>query len=532
MKKKFLMTMLLTTLAISGCGKSNETANSNPIDSGIVDTSDNTSDANTSESKDDGTNDYGKVTIVNQNVRVGYTRQIVPIFSNEAMSDEVLTYSVGDETVCTIDENGLITGHDSGNAKVTVTSEHFKTFTFWVMCEADSKFSGTVTARFNSYLNKDYPETGRTLFAGDSFFDTQFWSNFYTSYYKNYNCYTMGISATQALDWYYYAQKLLVPFEPENIVFHIGTNDINDAHCDANGAFKRIKNLMDYLHSELPETKIYLFGIEPSTTFASNFVTDMACNELTKAYCQENSDYMVYLDSPSAFLNEAGTGANSSMLRDGLHPNLDQYTIYDNLLKENGLNLTEIEHKEEKVTSWKPLNAADNSFVTVSDDEKSVTVNAIKSGANCTSNRVFYSADHVNAYKGNLMITGKVKYDNYTGNHFVEFYFGKNTDDWSNDNTFQYLLWGERAIVFQNNAGVETGVQSVAGSTEYEFTAALYNKVAYIKFGGKWYSRALSSDSAFSISAENLITYLTELNVTTDSGTIKSAIPEKADYTF
>ncbi len=529
MKRKIVMAGM-TLLMLTGCGGS--TITSSEKQSEVSENTDKTENTEKTESTTTSSTatDYGKLSFGMHQVRVGYTRKITPRFTNEEVGKtEVLHYESSDEAGLKIDEDGTMHGLATGNYKVTVTSEHFKETSFYAHVTSDDRFASKVTSRFNSYLWSDYPEQGRTLFAGDSFFDTEFWSNFYSSYYGNYNTYTMGISATQADDWYYYVDKLLIPFEPENIVFHLGTNDINDAGMSGESTHSLLVSIFEKIHEELPETKIYIFGIEPSISFSGNLAKELACNELTKAYC-DKSDYVTYLDTPSLFMNETNNGANSSMLRDGLHPKLEYYSLYDQLLSDAGLEMTLLPGKEDtqKSKSFIALNSANDNYVTRGEDDSSLTIDAITSGQQDVSNRLFYTTDHKNMYKGDLMVKGKVQYPAATGNHFIELYFGPSTNLWETTNSMQFLLWNENAMVFN----VQNGVKTITSDTDYEFTAILSGTKAYVKFLDSWYYRDLGEVSGFSLSCENMIAKFTSLTVTTDSSTITASVPETVDYTF
>lgn len=532
MKKNALSVSLLSLLLLVGCGGNSDTEKPTETPSTEARPTENVTETPSTEKPTETTGetiDYGTLTFGFHRVREGYTRKINPHFSNPDYADEVLHYESADPETLTIDDDGTMHGLKAGTVKVTVTSEHFPKTSFYAAVASDSKFNSQVQARYNAYSNKDYPVEGRTLFAGDSFFDTQFWSNFYSSYYGSYNTYTMGISATQAEDWYYYATKLLIPFEPENIVFHLGTNDINDAHLSGEATFSNLESIFEEIHAELPETKIYIFGIEPSTSFSGNLDKEKVCNQLTAEYCAAN-DFMTYLDSPSMFMNAAGNGADGNLLRDGLHPKLENYTIYDNLLKEAGLTMTKLENQpEEKKNHFITLNTDSDFFVTRDEEETSITVDGITSGQNAIPNRVFYSTDYTNMYKGDLMIQGKVRYEKpSSGNHFLEFYFGQNPGDWQTSTNLQFLLWNENAKVFN----VDKGVQNVKKDTDYDFTAILLDNKAYMKFNGYWYYKDLGSASGFSFSAESTSGTISSLSVTTDKASISKVVPASPEYTF
>ena len=90
---------------------------------------------------------------------------------------------------------------------------------------------------------------------GDSFFDTGFWSDFYSTYSRK-NAITMGISATTTTDWEYMAERLVYPVNPKAVVIHCGTNNIFDDHKNANTAIDDVKKLFDMVHENLPDALI------------------------------------------------------------------------------------------------------------------------------------------------------------------------------------------------------------------------------------------------------------------------------------
>lgn len=267
--------------------------------------------------------DYGTLSIPLTTLPVGYTTKPSLSFSKPEKAEK-LDYVVYKESVISIEEDGTITSLRQGQTQVQAFSEHFEC-TFTVNVIADP-FSAKVSRRLSTYDTEKYVAEGRTLFAGDSFLDTdEFFTNFST-FYGDKNVFSMGISATTADDWYFYSQKLIIPYAPENVVFHIGTNDINDDKCSANQAYKRLVNLFESIHEVLPSTHIYIMGIEPSISFAQNLDMELETNEKTKKYCEDNASWMTYLDTPSLFSNEDGT-AKGEMLRDGLHPKLENYHL-------------------------------------------------------------------------------------------------------------------------------------------------------------------------------------------------------------
>ena len=132
-------------------------------------------------------------------------------------------------------------------------------------------------------------------------------------------------------------------------------------------------------------------------------------------------------------------------------------------------------------------------------------------------------------YKGDLLIKGKVKYtDAPAGNHFLEMYFGPETGLWDTPNTFQFLLWNERAVVFNSNVGAKP----VKADTDYDFTALLSGTKAYVKFMDEWYGKDLGLQSGFAFSSESMTGHFTSLSVTIETSKVTAEVPSAVNYTF
>ena len=189
----------------------------------------------------------------------------------------------------------------------------------------------TVKNRLSDWTNRG-GDQGGVLFMGDSFFDTGFWSDFYTTYGRK-NAYTMGISATTTTDWEYMVERLVFPVQPKAVVIHCGTNNIFDDNKAASAATDDVKRLFNLIHANLPEADIYYFGIEPRVGRDNSI--PKAVNENIIEFADEN-DWLTYIDSPSWCYDTDGS-VISSFFRDGVHPTLANYAKYVKALDDLGL---------------------------------------------------------------------------------------------------------------------------------------------------------------------------------------------------
>ena len=395
--------------------------------------------------------DYGTLSIKNIIMYVDDVVTPTVTFSNPEYECEI-TYTF--DATCITYENGVFKAVSIGEEIVTAKTEYHET-QFMITVKAN-EYANKMNQK-EAYWQANGAKTGGTIFVGDSFFDTQFWSNFYTTY-EGENTYTNAISATTTTDWERMVGRLLYPMEPENVVIHCGTNNIYDDKENAQTVIENTKKLLDKIHTNLPQAKIYYFAIEPRTYGLNGAVTfDQytfniidTVNKAMKAYCSEN-DYMIYLDVTSQCYTD-GIEVNANFFRDGIHPTIENYGVYVEALKEAGLVLK----TNSNTTS---LEFAVNSVVT---DIKGINE---------------YSIPLTNNYRlsGTINITA--------ANNNAHIQFGFITDDYNN----RFLLWdddnnGTYAIKGISNGryGINPSKNYLTKGMPFDFELIATNRNAYL----------------------------------------------------
>ena len=239
------------------------------------------------------------------------------------------------------------------NKKVIVTAKSknetttFNIFTkdYVTTCRDDMNalfYLNRVKEKEEKWKSLGSPMNG-TVFMGDSFFDVEFWSDFYTTY-KGYNVLANGVSSSTTTDWDNWVARLLYKMQPKNIVIHCGTNNLYDDKESSDVAINNSIRLLDTIRHHLPKAKIYYFAIEPRTygLGLTNF-DEHTYNEIEKVnnavrlYCEKN-DNIKFLDVTSNCYN-GHLIVNASFFRDGVHPALDNYMVYVSALKDAGLKI-------------------------------------------------------------------------------------------------------------------------------------------------------------------------------------------------
>lgn len=360
-------------------------------------------------------------------------RPLSATFSKPEFAEQV-TYSVESayQSKVTIEDGNKIkaTGDFStpANVKVTAVSENFTAEVTIKVTNFNGKnhvgnsldLENKVKSRLSNWENLG-EETGGVLFMGDSFFDTGFWSDFYTTYSRK-NAITMGISATTTTDWEYMVERLVYPVAPKAVVIHCGTNNIFDDKKNANTVIEDVKKLFDMVHENLPDAQIYYFGIEPRVGRDNS--APKAANVGIKAYCDEN-DWLTYLDSPSWCYDNEGN-VISGFFRDGIHPSLENYSRYVRALEDAGL----------------VVDASEAATDPTIDD---ITTTPDQSIAKNNTYQLFYRGLPLT---NNYVLTGKIDIAVAAKNPHIQFKFTGNN---------RFLIWDGES--FQGNGSMGLGWQ-------------------------------------------------------------------------
>lgn len=270
-------------------------------------------------------------------------KEVICTFTDPRFTSDV-RFSANDSRVTVKDGKISAKGDFDSEKEVTVTAttEHHST-TFKIKVSEYTANFGRVEHRISAYEEEiiSTATKGGMIFIGDSYFDKNFWSDFYDDW-SDVNAYRMGISQSGIKDWEIISDRLVYPMKPKEIVAHIGFNDAHSSNISAYELADRLIDLFEQYREKLPGVTVYYFGIEPkknshveSNQFhSSSFVKAPKVNEIMKAYAEAN-DWFVYLDSPSFCFNPDGTVKSSFYLSTDLsHPTLDSYELYEAMLRQ------------------------------------------------------------------------------------------------------------------------------------------------------------------------------------------------------
>jgi len=135
-----------------------------------------------------------------------------------------------------------------------------------------------------------------------------------------------GFGGSTMLDLLYYANRIVVPYEPRAILVYEGDNDIDEGVSS-----EAIRLLFDAfalaVRSALPETRIYLLSIKPSPARWHLWDRMKEANRLLRSACEED-ERLFFIDVAARMLDDKANPRAELFLEDGLHLNEAGYALW------------------------------------------------------------------------------------------------------------------------------------------------------------------------------------------------------------
>ena len=285
--------------------------------------------------------DYGTLTIADVHLYNMYpSAPLIITFSEPAYEGEYISYQfVSDEFTI---RNGVasLTGSVVLPSEMEVTARtqyHTATFTVYMAAsftDHDSQAADRESTMANRMRVGLYREGG-VVFAGDSFFDPEFWTDFYGDY-SGRNAALIGIGGSRADEWSVLAERLLYPYAPSAVALSIGTNDLG-RNESVETVVAELQELFGRIHELLPETQVCWYTLAPRADTTALTERIPAVNAAISEWAQ-GKEWFTLLDVYTLYLNEDGSVDWSLLKSDRLHPQLTTYDdLYMALLEQAGI---------------------------------------------------------------------------------------------------------------------------------------------------------------------------------------------------
>lgn len=191
-------------------------------------------------------------------------------------------------------------------------------------------FANDITA----FLKQDsisFPAANQILFVGSSSFTN--WKDI-QEYFPAHKIINRGFGGSSLPDLIRYADKIIVPYTPKQIIIYCGENDIaGDTSVSGKIVFKRFKTLYKILRSKLGSVPIAYISMKPSPSRWHLRNKMIAGNSLIEKFLLNEKRKDKYISVWKAMLAENGEPIPTIFLADNLHMNKTGYSIWQKIIE-------------------------------------------------------------------------------------------------------------------------------------------------------------------------------------------------------
>ena len=182
--------------------------------------------------------------------------------------------------------------------------------------------------QFEAVDRTNPPPRHAILFVGSS--SIRFWKNLKESFPKH-EVFRRGFGGSEMADSVFFADRIVLPYEPKLILVYAGDNDIANGKSPERvlGDFKAF---VEIVHRELPKTPIGYLAIKPSLARRSLMEKMKDANRMIQEYARTTSG-VFFIDVFTPMLTPDGAPRPELFVRDGLHLNEKGYALWASIIE-------------------------------------------------------------------------------------------------------------------------------------------------------------------------------------------------------
>ncbi|NCI45332.1 GDSL-type esterase/lipase family protein [Sediminibacterium soli] len=174
------------------------------------------------------------------------------------------------------------------------------------------------------------PAKGMILFVGSSSFTK--WTDV-QSYFPGYAILNRGFGGSSLPDVIRYADEIIYPYQPKQIVIYCGENDIAASDTvTAQTVLKRFTQLFGMIRSHLGNVPVAFISVKPSPSRRKFRPVVIEANKLIRDFLRRKAN-TAYINVYDAMLNSDGSEKGGIFVQDSLHMNAKGYAIWQPIIQ-------------------------------------------------------------------------------------------------------------------------------------------------------------------------------------------------------
>src|SRR5687768_9523511 len=183
---------------------------------------------------------------------------------------------------------------------------------------------------FKKQDSVSFPPKNGILFIGSSSFTM--WKDV-QQYFPSYTIINRGFGGSLLPDVIRYANDIILPYQPKQIVIYCGENDLAASDTvTAKLVFNRFKQLFTIIRNRYPKVKVTYVSMKPSPSRQLLLSKMINGNELIKKYLSSKKRTS-YVDVYKEMIDDEGKPRPDLFLDDNLHMNKTGYAIWHKFIE-------------------------------------------------------------------------------------------------------------------------------------------------------------------------------------------------------
>ena len=183
-------------------------------------------------------------------------------------------------------------------------------------------------AKFEEEDSIHSPPKDAILFAGAS--SIHAWNT--EKWFPDLTTINRGISGTKYTDVLYYADRIIIPYEPSTIVVNIGGYEIVVLGKSPEMVLADLKALLIKIRQALPQTRIIVLSIRPDFPFWEYWPTFQEANDFISNLC-ETQQNIYFADVAEVMFDETGESRKDLFGADGDSLNQTCYELWTSVVR-------------------------------------------------------------------------------------------------------------------------------------------------------------------------------------------------------
>jgi lysophospholipase L1-like esterase len=168
---------------------------------------------------------------------------------------------------------------------------------------------------FKAADQKTPPPANPILFTGSS--SIRLWPNLQT-YFPDKTVLNRGFGGSQLSDVRRYADRIIIPYKPKQIVLYAGENDIATGNVTARQTYDRFVDLFQYVRKKLPNVPFLFISIKQSPSRRKYYPAVDEANQLIKVFLEKQRNAQ-FVDIRPVMLQPNGQSRPELFKSDSLH---------------------------------------------------------------------------------------------------------------------------------------------------------------------------------------------------------------------